>query len=107
MSDSPVRHMPLPDLFKTVDAAMTAIVVPEQNLRVTYGELLAQVESVAAGLAAAGIRRGDRVGMALPTGLPTIACFLAASVAGTAAPLNPAYKADAFPFYLADTASRV
>ena len=33
--------------------------------------------------------------------------FLAASIAGTAAPLNPAYKEDEFQFYLEDTNARL
>ena len=55
----------------------------------------------------AGVRRGDRVGIALSNGLPMIVSFLAAAVAGTAAPLNPLYKEDEFRFYLEDTAARV
>jgi acyl-CoA synthetase (AMP-forming)/AMP-acid ligase II len=97
----------LPDLFASAPDSQTAIVLPEQNLRVSYGGLRTQVEAVAAALAAAGVRRGDRVGMALPNGLPTIVAFLAASVAGTAAPLNPGYKEDEFRFYLEDTNARV
>jgi oxalate---CoA ligase len=85
----------------------TAIILPEQNIHVTYGQLRQQVEAVAEALAAAGIRRGDRVGMALPNGLPTIVSFLAASIAGTAAPLNPGYKEDEFRFFLEDTNARV
>ena len=54
-------------------------------------------------LAASGVNRGDRIGIALPNGLPKIVAFLAASMAGTAAPLNPAYKEDEFRFYLEDT----
>ncbi len=65
------------------------------------------MEAVAEALAAAGVGRGDRVGMALPNGLPAIVCFLAASMAGTAAPLNPGYKEDEFRFYLEDTGARV
>ncbi len=42
-----------------------------------------------------------------PNGLPAIVSFLAASIAGTAAPLNPAYKEDEFRFYLEDTAAKV
>ena len=38
---------------------------------------------------------------------PNIVTFLAASVAGTAAPLNPAYKEDEFRFYLDDTNAKV
>jgi acyl-CoA synthetase (AMP-forming)/AMP-acid ligase II len=45
--------------------------------------------------------------MAVPNSLSTIVCFLAASMAGTAAPLNPGYKEDEFRFYLEDTAARV
>jgi oxalate---CoA ligase len=84
-----------------------ALIQPEQNLRLTYGALRQQVESVASALAAAGIGRGDRVGMALPNGIPNIVTFLAASIAGTAAPLNPAYKEDEFRFYLEDTNAKI
>jgi acyl-CoA synthetase (AMP-forming)/AMP-acid ligase II len=94
-------------LLTPVPAGRTAIVVPEQERRVTYGELRAQVEAAAGVLAAAGVGRGDRVGIALPNGLGTIVSFLAASTAGTAAPLNPAYKEDEFRFYLEDTNARV
>ena len=73
-------------LLASSPADQTAIVLPEQNLKITYGSLRDQVKSVAEALAAFGIRRGDRVGMALPNGLPTIVAFLAASEAGTAAP---------------------
>src|SRR5205823_11255298 len=95
------------DLFASVPASRTAIILPEQNVRVSYGQLRMQVDSVAEALAACGVRRGDRVGMALPNGLPAIVSFLAASVAGTAAPLNPAYKEDEFRFYLGDTNARL
>jgi acyl-CoA synthetase (AMP-forming)/AMP-acid ligase II len=95
------------DLVRPEFDHRTAIVVPEESLRVTYAELRNQVEAVAAALVAAGVRPGDRVGMALPNGLPTIVCFLAASVAGTAAPLNPGYREDEFRFYLDDTNARV
>src|SRR3954451_18162685 len=90
-------------LFAAVPANRTAIVLPEQNVRVSYGQLRSQVDAMAAALAACGIRRGDRVGMAFPNGLPAIVSFLAASLAGTAAPLNPGYKEDEFLFYLDDT----
>ena len=69
----------------------TAIVVPELGIRVTYDSLRQQVLAMANALASAGIRRGDAVAIALPNGLPAIVSFLAASIAGTAAPLNPAY----------------
>ena len=84
----------------------TALIVPEKDLRVTYAALKEQVVAVAEALAAAGVKRGDRIGTALPNGLPNIVTFLAASMVGTAAPLNPAYKEDDFKFYLDDTNAR-
>ena len=89
------------------DPAATALIVPEKDLRISYASLKEQVIAVAEMLAAAGVTRGDRVGTALPNGLPNIVTFLAASMVGTAAPLNPAYKEDDFRFYLDDTNARV
>jgi acyl-CoA synthetase (AMP-forming)/AMP-acid ligase II len=43
----------------------------------------------------------------LPNSLATIVGFLSASAAGTAAPLNPAYRYDEFCFYLEDTAAKL
>lgn len=94
-------------LFELMPAGQTAVIVPEQNIRLTYGQLRQQVTALAEAIAATGVRRGDCVGIALPNGLPTIVALLAASEAGTAAPLNPAYKEDEFGFYLQDTNARV
>jgi len=95
------------DLLPPDASGQTAVVIPEENIRITYAGLRDQVESLASALAGAGIGRGDRVGIALPNGLPVIVSFLAASLAGTAAPLNPAYKEEEFRFYLEDTDARV
>ena len=85
----------------------TALIAPEQGIRITYGGLRRQVQDVASALAAAGVKRGDRIGMALPNGVPNVVTFLAAAMAGTAAPLNPAYKEEEFKFYLEDTNAKV
>jgi acyl-CoA synthetase (AMP-forming)/AMP-acid ligase II len=84
-----------------------AVAVPELGITVTYDSLRQQVLTMADALASAGIRRGDRVGIVLPNGLPAIVSFLAASVAGSAAPLNPAYPYEEFLFFLRDTEARV
>ena len=97
----------LADLIGSAPAGNTAIVLPEQDLRISYGALRAQVQAVAEQLVAAGVGRGDRVASALPNGLPAVVSFLAASIAGTAAPLNPAYKEEEFRFFLEDTAARI
>ena len=94
------------ELLEPIPAERTAVIVPEPNIRVSYGQLRSQIEALAEALAAAGVKRGDRVGIALPNGLPVIVSFLAAAIAGTAAPLNPAYKEDEFRFYLEDTAAQ-
>src|ERR1700726_4027297 len=85
----------------------TAIVVPELGIRVTYDSLRRQVFDMANALASLGIRRGDAVAIVLPNGLPAIVSFLAASIAGTAAPLNPAYPYEEFLFFLGDTDARI
>ncbi len=85
----------------------TAVIVPELGISVTYDSLRQQVLAMANALASAGIRRGDAVAIALPNGLPAIVSFLAASIAGTAAPLNPAYPYEEFHFFLGDTNARV
>jgi len=95
------------DLLRPEFSSRTAIVLPESNVKITYDDLRHQVQSLAESLAAFGIGRNDRVGMALPNGLPTIVGFLAASMAGTAAPLNPAYRDDEFRFFLEDTSAKV
>src|SRR4051794_2267463 len=104
MSASPVT---LPEFLKRQPADKIAVILPEQHISITYGGLLDQVNAVAGQLAAAGVGRGDRVATSLTNGLPVIVSFLAAGVAGTAAPLNPAYKEDEFRFFLEDTAAKV
>ncbi len=87
--------------------AHTAILSPELEIRVTYDSLRQQVMAMADALASAGVRRGERVAIALPNGLAMIVSFLAATIAGTAAPLNPAYAYEEFLFFLEDTDARI
>lgn len=82
-----------------------AIVVPG-GVRLTYRELRDQVAQAAARLAGLGLGRDDRIALVLPNGAEAIVMFLAAATAGTAAPLNAAYKEDEFRFYLEDTRAR-
>ena len=53
-------------------------------------------------LNAMGIGRHDRVAMVLPNGPEMAAAFVAIASGATTAPLNPAYRADEFDFYLSD-----
>ena len=59
-------------LLSQVPDERIAIVDPDHDVRISYGALKQQVQAVAGSLVAAGVGRGDRVGMALPNGLPNI-----------------------------------
>jgi acyl-CoA synthetase (AMP-forming)/AMP-acid ligase II len=95
------------ELIQQAPGSATAVILPDSGTKVSYESLRAQVASVADAFASAGIQPGDRVAMSLPNGLDTIVCFLAASVAGTAAPLNPGYRHDEFAFYMEDTNAKL
>ena len=97
----------LSELIEAAPPERTAIILPDTGAAVTYKQLRDQVTGMADALAALGIRRGDRVATYLPNGLPTVVSFLAASIAGTAAPLNPGYREDEVSFYLEDTGAKV
>ncbi len=95
------------ELIGVAPAENTAILLPESGIKVTYKQLRDQVTEMADALASMGIRHGDRVATILPNGLPAIVSFLAGSVAGTAAPLNPGYREDEVNFYLDDISAKV
>jgi acyl-CoA synthetase (AMP-forming)/AMP-acid ligase II len=98
----------VPTLLTVLDAGQDedlALVIPV-GISLTYRRLREEVWRGAEALAARGIRRGDRVGLVYPNSAEAIVLFLAAATAGTAAPLNPAYKVDEFQFYLEDTRAR-
>ncbi|HWZ42297.1 MAG TPA: acyl--CoA ligase [Candidatus Saccharimonadales bacterium] len=97
----------LAELLNGAPAQSRAVILPESGISITYESLRRQVMDMAQGLAGAGIRPGDRVAIVLPNGLATIVSFLAAAIAGTAAPLNQAYKYEEFCFYLEDTNARL
>ena len=78
-------------------------IVSSDGVVVTYSSLRKQVGILACQLRSMGIQQSDRVGIVQPNGVESIISFLAVSIAGTAAPLNPAYTPDEFEFYLDDT----
>src|SRR5215831_824827 len=95
------------EVIQVAPAERTAIILPEAGIRVSYHQFRDQIQEMADALASLGIKKGDRVATSLTNGLPAIVSFLAASVAGTAAPLNPGYREDEVNFYLEDTSARV
>jgi acyl-CoA synthetase (AMP-forming)/AMP-acid ligase II len=68
----------------------------------SHGGLRALVQRTLGTLNGLGIGRNDRVAIVLANGPEMASCFLSAACGVTTAPLNPAYRADEFEFYLAD-----
>jgi amino acid adenylation domain-containing protein len=68
----------------------------------TYGRLRRQIDDVMQNLDAMGLGRNDRVALVLPNGPEMGVAFLSVAAGATCAPLNPAFSANEFDFYLAD-----
>ena len=76
-----------------------AITAPGRS-PLTYAQLLSQVENVKETLNTCGIGRNDRVVIVLDNGPEMAVAFMAIASCCTAVPLNPAYRAEEFKFYL-------
>ena len=68
----------------------------------SYAGLKKLTDDTLAALNGVGIGRGDRVAMVVPNGPEMASSFIAVASGTTSAPLNPAYRADEFEFYLDD-----
>ncbi len=73
----------------------------------SYRGLRAQVDATLTSLNALGVGRNDRVAIVLANGPEMAACYTACASGTTSAPLNPAYRADEFEFYLSDLNAKV
>jgi oxalate---CoA ligase len=91
----------LHDTITTHDGSAVAIGAPDR-MPLTYAGLSALIDQTRAALNGLGIGRNDRVAIVLPNGPEMAAAFIAVSASATTAPLNPAYRADEFRFYLKD-----
>ena len=91
----------LKDLLAQGAADAPAISAPGRPA-LTHGALRALIQRTLATLNAAGIGRNDRVAIVLPNGPEMATCYMACASGVTSAPLNPAYRADEFEFYLSD-----
>ena len=78
-----------------------AIQAPNRTA-LTYLGLKLQTDKVAKFLKAIGISSNDRVAIILPNGPEMATAFLGVACCATSAPLNPAYRASEFDFYLSD-----
>lgn len=68
----------------------------------SFADLYRHIEQVVSQLRASGIGRNDRVATILPNGPEMAVAFLGVASGATSAPLNPAYRAAEFEFYLED-----
>jgi acyl-CoA synthetase (AMP-forming)/AMP-acid ligase II/thioesterase domain-containing protein len=68
----------------------------------TYRSLYSHVAKVVEWLNAYGIGNNDRVAIVLPNGPEMATAFLGVAAGAASAPLNPAYRATEFDFYLSD-----
>jgi len=91
----------LRDLLARGADSSPAISAPGRS-PLTFADLRALVSATIEQLNAMGIGRNDRVAIVLANGPEMATCFMACASGVTSAPLNPAYRADEFEFYLND-----
>ena len=94
-----IRSLVAPWADKTPDAI--ALLAPDRP-PITYARLLAQIDTTVKQLNSMGIGRNDRVAVVLPNGPEMAVALLSVASSATCAPLNPAYNAREFTFYLSD-----
>ncbi len=95
----------LMQLLARGDGQASALSAPGRAA-LTHGALRELIARTVATLNALGIGRGDRVAIVLPNGPEMASCFMACAAGVASAPLNPAYRADEFEFYLGDLNAR-
>jgi len=95
-------------LRETADASPGKAVAVYAGGQMTYGELDALSDRLAAGLEAAGLRPGDAVALQLPN-IPQfpVAYFGILKAGGVAVPLNVLLKAPEVAFYLGDSGAEI
>ena len=82
-----------------------AIAAPDATPLTYYG-LRALIAETIPSLNRFGIGRNDRVAIVLPNGPEMATAFIAIASGATSAPLNPAYRADEFEFYISDLGAK-
>ena len=93
------------ELLKQGHDEAPAIGAPERP-SLTHKSLRELAARTVESLNSMGIGRGDRVAIVLPNGPEMAAAFIAIACGATTAPLNPAYRAEEFDFYLSDLNAR-
>ena len=96
------------DVWARVAPDRVALIDRDAGRRWTYGQLAEASDRLANAFGAAGLARGDRVGVLLPQGAAVILTHLAAQKAGgVALPLFTLFGVDALAFRLRDSGARI
>ncbi len=95
----------LQDLMISGQDARPSILAPGAR-PLSFGRLRELIRETVASLNRYGFGRGDRIAIVLPNGPEMATAFIAVAAAATAAPLNPAYRADEFEFYMSDLSAK-
>ena len=96
----------LVQLLEAGKAERTALSAPGGK-PLSFGALRALIETTRRDLFARGLGANDRIAIVLDNGPEMAALFLCIASSATAAPLNPAYRAEEFEFYLSDLGARL
>jgi fatty-acyl-CoA synthase len=92
----PLIDVTIPDCLDAIAARFPnreALVSRHQGVRWTYGEYLCEIERLARGFLALGIRPGDRVGIWAPNGCEwCLTQFATAKIGAILVCVNPAYR---------------
>ena len=94
------------ELLQRGDETAVALAAPECE-PLNFAELRQHVDNTVAKLNSLGIGRNDPVAIVLPNGPCMASAFMSIAAGATTAPLNPAYTADEYEFYLADLGTKV
>lgn len=101
VASRPAVPRTIPALLRAGGGPSRALLAPGCS-PLSYHALRAEVGRLARDMRAAGIGPHDRVAIVLPNGPEMAIAFLAVTSCAVAAPLNPAYRAPEFAFYLND-----
>ncbi len=98
----------LDDLLARGADDATALVTPDEDSLLRRDGLMDEVDELARTFASVGVEQGERVAFVLQNGPECIKSLLAiASLGAAVAPLNPAYTAEEYRFYLGDISPRL
>jgi oxalate---CoA ligase len=100
------NRMTLKDILPLESLDRPAIGAPGRPA-LTLAALGTLIDETVRRLNSFGFGRNDRVAIVLPNGPEMATCFMAVASGTTSAPLNPAYRAEEFEFYLNDLGAKL